>query len=194
MWPALSDPTDRRRPHLTRLSPRAPPRRSCARKPLYLDPIQLIEFTRFYADEVAAGRYPYVDYDPEQRWHQRIYRDPRMDIWLISWLPEQGTELHDHGGSAGSFTVLSGALTEAVVTSGTLRDTTRRGGDSVGFGAHYVHDVRNVSRRAGRQRARLLPAADHDDLLRPRRRQADPDRLAGHRRSRAGVRRCAGAS
>jgi quercetin dioxygenase-like cupin family protein len=111
----------------------------------YLNAIQLIEFTRFYADEVAAGRYPYVDYDSEHRWHQRIYRDPRMDIWLISWLPEQGTELHDHGGSAGSFTVLSGTLTEAVVTSGTLHDTTRRSGSSVGFGAHYVHDVRNVS-------------------------------------------------
>ncbi|HEU5266763.1 MAG TPA: cysteine dioxygenase family protein [Jatrophihabitans sp.] len=111
----------------------------------YLDPVQLIEFTRFYADEVGAGRYPYVDYDAQHRWHQRIYRDPRLDIWLISWLPEQGTELHDHGGSAGSFTVLSGNLTEAVVSGGRLRDATRQAGDSVGFGAHYVHDVRNLS-------------------------------------------------
>ena len=111
----------------------------------YLDPIQLIEFTRFYADEVADGRYPYVDYDLEDRWHQRIYRDPRLDIGLISWLPEQGTELHDHGGSAGSFTVLSGALTETVVAGGALSDARREAGHSVGFGAHYVHDVRNVS-------------------------------------------------
>ncbi len=110
-----------------------------------LDPVQLIEFTRFYAAEVADGRYPYIDYDAEHRWHQRIYRDPRLDVWLISWLPEQGTELHDHGGSSGSFTVLSGTLTEAVVTRGELRDTDREAGASVGFGAHYVHDVRNVS-------------------------------------------------
>jgi predicted metal-dependent enzyme (double-stranded beta helix superfamily) len=111
----------------------------------YLDPIQLIEFTRFYAQEVADGRYPYIDYDQEQRWHQRIYRDPRLDVWLISWLPEQGTELHDHGGSAGSFTVLSGELTETVVAGGALSDSRRAAGDSIGFGAHYVHDVRNMS-------------------------------------------------
>lgn len=111
----------------------------------YLNPLQLIEFTRFYADEVAAGTYPYVDYDLDERWHQRIYRDPRLDVWLLSWLPEQGTELHDHGGSAGSFTVLSGTLTETVVAGGALRDAHRDAGHSVGFGAHYVHDVRNAS-------------------------------------------------
>ncbi len=94
---------------------------------LFFSPLQLIEFTRFYADEVSSGAYPYVDYDPDQRWHQRIYRDRRVDVWLISWLPTQGTQLHDHGGSAGSFTVLSGALTEAVVSGGTAaRPATRR--------------------------------------------------------------------
>src|SRR4051794_8357983 len=112
--------------------------------PLFFPPLQLIEFTRFFADEVRSGRYPYVDFDPDERWHQRIYRDRRMDVWLISWLPTQGTELHDHGGSAGSFTVLSGTLTEAVVAGGRPRDQRRPAGDSVGFGAHYVHDVRNV--------------------------------------------------
>jgi hypothetical protein len=107
----------------------------------------LIEFTRFYADEVAAGRYPYVRFDADERWHQRIYRDTRMDIWLISWLPTQGTELHDHGGSSGAFTVLSGTLTEAVPWQAGIRDTRRRAGASIGFGAHYIHDVRNLSAR-----------------------------------------------
>jgi hypothetical protein len=113
---------------------------------LYFRPLQLIEFTRFYADEVASGKYPYIDYDPDERWHQRIYRDRRVDVWLISWLPSQGTQLHDHGGSSGSFTVLSGELAEAVVTrNGGLDDHARGAGESVGFGAHYVHDVRNLS-------------------------------------------------
>ena len=112
---------------------------------LYFSPLQLIEFTRFFADEVRAGRYPYVDFDPVERWHQRIYRDRRLDVWLISWLPTQGTELHDHGGSAGSFTVLSGTLSEAVVSRGRLREFERAAGESVGFGARYVHDVRNLS-------------------------------------------------
>jgi Cysteine dioxygenase type I len=112
---------------------------------LYFSPLRLIEFTRFYADEVAGGHYPYIDYDPDERWHQRIYRDRRVDVWLISWLPTQGTQLHDHGGSAGSFTVLSGELSEAVASPGGLRDNVRTAGESVGFGAHYVHDVRNLS-------------------------------------------------
>ncbi len=118
-------------------------------RPLYLEPLQLIEFTRFFADEVQAGKYPYISFDPDQRWHQRIYRDRRVDVWLISWLPTQGTQLHDHGGSSGSFTVLSGALTEAVVTGGAgpgrhLRDHERRAGSTITFGPHYVHDVRNL--------------------------------------------------
>jgi quercetin dioxygenase-like cupin family protein len=112
---------------------------------LFFSPLQLIDFTRFYADEVSQGAYPFIDFDPDERWHQRIYRDRRIDVWLISWLPTQGTQLHDHGGSSGSFTVLSGALAEATVDGATLRDNFRAAGDSVGFGAHYVHDVRNLS-------------------------------------------------
>src|SRR6202000_3108568 len=104
----------------------------------------LIEFTRFFADEVSAGRYPFIRYDADERWHQRVYRDLRMDIWLISWLPSQGTELHDHGGSSGAFTVLRGTLTEAVPSQAGIRDTERSAGVSVGFGPHYIHDVRNL--------------------------------------------------
>jgi hypothetical protein len=115
-----------------------------------LNPIELIDFTRFFAGEVAAGKFPYVDFDPDTRWHQRIYRDQRLDVWLISWLPSQGTQLHDHGGSSGAFTVLSGTLSEAVYTDrrggpdGRLREHQHSAGFSAGFGARYVHDVRNL--------------------------------------------------
>jgi hypothetical protein len=114
--------------------------------PLFLSPAQLVDYTRFVAAEVSAGGYPYVRYDEAERWHQRLYRDHRVDLWLISWLPSQGTQLHDHGGSAGAFTVLAGELTEAIHTtgSGELVERTRRAGESTGFGQHYVHDVRNL--------------------------------------------------
>src|SRR4051812_42849469 len=111
----------------------------------FLDPVQLIDFTRFYADEVRGGQYPYVDFNADVRWHQRIYRDQRLDVWLISWLPSQGTQLHDHGGSSGAFTVISGELAEAVHYDGELREHTHGIGTSVAFGAQYVHDVRNLS-------------------------------------------------
>ncbi|MCW2522281.1 MAG: hypothetical protein JWO63_616 [Frankiales bacterium] len=124
-----------------------------------LDPVQLVEFTRFIAAEVAAGYYPYVEYSEAERWHQRIYRDQRVDVWLISWLPSQGTQLHDHGGSGGAFTVLSGELSEAVYRPAPARrrrpdeaaeallEQSRPAGSAVGFGAHYVHDVRNLGER-----------------------------------------------
>lgn len=112
-----------------------------------LDVSQLVGVTRFYADEVRSGAYPYVRYDERDRWHLRLHRDQRVDIWLISWLPTQGTQLHDHGGSAGAFTVISGVLDESVYvpTAGDLRQRLHPAGRSVGFDASYVHDVRNTS-------------------------------------------------
>ncbi|HTZ42500.1 MAG TPA: cysteine dioxygenase family protein [Jatrophihabitans sp.] len=117
---------------------------------LFLDPVQLVDFTRFVAAEVRAGRYPYIRYEQSERWHQRIYRDRRVDVWLISWLPDQGTQLHDHGGSSGAFTVLAGELAEAIHRPGAERglvERVRGAGQSVGFGPRYVHDVRNLGTR-----------------------------------------------
>jgi predicted metal-dependent enzyme (double-stranded beta helix superfamily) len=107
---------------------------------------ELAETTRRFAEDVRAGRHQ-VEVDAASRWHVRIHADDRVDVWLISWTTEQGTELHDHGGSAGAFTVVEGELTESVWTGskaeGRLTDTPRAEGDTVVFGAHYVHDVVN---------------------------------------------------
>ena len=69
-------------------------------------------------------------------------------MWLLSWLPEQGTPLHDHGDSSGAFAVVRGALDERVVgQSGTgVRDLTAEltGGRVRHFGPHYVHQVSNT--------------------------------------------------
>jgi predicted metal-dependent enzyme (double-stranded beta helix superfamily) len=107
----------------------------------------LAEYTRFVADEVQAGSYPQIEYDEQERWHQRLYRDARVDLWLISWMPTQGTQLHDHGGSAGAFTVVRGCLDESVHRAEhaqRLLERRRVMGSTVSFGPHYVHDVRNV--------------------------------------------------
>jgi hypothetical protein len=119
-------------------------------QPTYLNPIELVDYSRFVADEVRHGLYPYIEFDPDRRWHLRIYRDQRVDVWLISWTPTQGTQLHDHGGSSGAFTVVSGELSEAVYVptgrdAGTLRERRHRAGRSIGFDGRYIHDVRNTS-------------------------------------------------
>lgn len=66
---------------------------------------------------------------------------------MISWTTDQGTQLHDHGGSAGAFTVVSGQLNEAVwaPVDGGLREIVRDAGETIAFGDSYVHDVRNLA-------------------------------------------------
>jgi hypothetical protein len=70
-------------------------------------------------------------------------------VWLLSWLPEQGTPLHDHGTSAGAFTVVRGALTERVVAAGRSGVQETTADLTVGrvrhFGPHYVHQVSNTA-------------------------------------------------
>jgi hypothetical protein len=132
---------------VSRLSPLNTFRR--ALRPPALTPAELIDFSRFFAGEIGSGKYRDICYDADSRWHQRIYRDPRLDVWIISWLPSQGTQLHDHGGSGGAFTVLSGTLSEAVASRwATLTEFDRSKGSSVGFGPQYVHDVRNLGNEA----------------------------------------------
>jgi hypothetical protein len=69
-------------------------------------------------------------------------------VWLLTWLPGQGTPLHDHGPSAGAFAVARGTLTERVVAAPRGRrvhETTNRleAGRLRYFGSHYVHQVTN---------------------------------------------------
>jgi hypothetical protein len=106
---------------------------------------ELAELTCSVAEDVRAGLYE-VQADADSRWHVRIRCNEQVDVWLISWTADQGTQLHDHGGSSGAFTVVSGELSEAMWTPGVeqLTELTRSQGDSVVFGERYVHDVRNV--------------------------------------------------
>jgi hypothetical protein len=62
-------------------------------------------------------------------------------VWLISWVPERSTELHDHGGSLGALTVVSGALLETRWDGGALRQRRLGAGDQAGFPLGWVHDV-----------------------------------------------------
>ena len=50
--------------------------------------------------------------DGHDRWWTRLAAYPDTDVWLLSWLPGQATDLHDHGGSAASFAVVRGELAE----------------------------------------------------------------------------------
>src|SRR3954453_14914011 len=47
------------------------------------------------------------------RWWTRLYAATGLDVWLLTWLPGQFTDLHDHGDSAAAFSVVRGRLEEA---------------------------------------------------------------------------------
>jgi predicted metal-dependent enzyme (double-stranded beta helix superfamily) len=91
-------------------------------------------------------------YDESSRWHARLTPDmvgtDAVEVWLLSWLPGQESALHDHGGSAGAFTVLYGALDELVVEpsrlgSGTVREHLWTRGAIRTFGSRHIHRVGN---------------------------------------------------
>jgi predicted metal-dependent enzyme (double-stranded beta helix superfamily) len=109
-----------------------------------LDPAQLAaevrRLTSTPAEWVARVRL-----DPEGRWYERIHMSDGYEVWLISWLPGQSTGFHDHGGSAGAFGVVWGALDECVVPRSGSRALVSQVDSGVvrAFGPRYVHDVRN---------------------------------------------------
>ncbi|SFL86438.1 cysteine dioxygenase [Geodermatophilus ruber] len=106
-----------------------------------------------------------VEYRPAGRWTHLLAADdaaallhpslhPELataQVWLLSWLPDQGTPLHDHGRSAGAFAVVRGILTERVVAAGRSAHPVRQATDDLTagrvrhFGPHYVHQVANTT-------------------------------------------------
>lgn len=104
----------------------------------------LSDLTRSVAEQVRTGAHEVV-LDPHQRWYRRLHADPFVDVWLISWATEQATELHDHAGSLGALTVVSGELQEQRWVPGerALRTRRLRGGRGATFALGHVHDVVN---------------------------------------------------
>lgn len=83
-------------------------------------------------------------YDPDERFTALIEANQRVEIWLLSWLPGQHTDLHDHCGAAGAFTMVSGVLSELVAKpDGPELVHQLSAGQSRAFGPNYVHQVRN---------------------------------------------------
>ncbi|WP_406817782.1 cysteine dioxygenase [Mycobacterium sp. M23085] len=97
------------------------------------------------ADDVLSGRrdhlLPRGGIPDSRRWFTRIHGDEELDVWLISWVPGQPTELHDHGGSLGALTVISGSLNEYRWDGKALRRRRLDAGDQAGFPLGWVHDV-----------------------------------------------------
>jgi hypothetical protein len=76
-------------------------------------------------------------FDPRQRWYHRLATTDQYEVWLLTWLPGQGTDLHDHGGCAG-----------ALVRSRLRRLTPHEAHRAQAGGAVLV-DIRRLTERVG---------------------------------------------
>ncbi|CAM3766239.1 cysteine dioxygenase family protein [Kibdelosporangium persicum] len=83
----------------------------------------------------------HLRYDPVERFFTLLERTDDHEVWLMSWLPGQSTDLHDHGSATGAFTIVSGVLTELVMRANTTLEL--QAGQSRVFAPHYVHQVSN---------------------------------------------------
>jgi predicted metal-dependent enzyme (double-stranded beta helix superfamily) len=88
-----------------------------------------------------------VEFDPGRRWYQRLLREEDREVWLLSWLPGQRTGFHDHGRSAGAFTIVQGCLRERTAPGGRpeAAGAALLPGSVRSFGPRYIHDVGNES-------------------------------------------------
>jgi mannose-6-phosphate isomerase-like protein (cupin superfamily) len=90
---------------------------------------------------------PYLRFGTNERWWTRLRGDDTVDVWLLTWVTDSGTDLHDHGESAGAFTVVSGTLEEVRPEgpAGELIVTALHTGDVRVIDRGVVHDVRSPS-------------------------------------------------
>ncbi|MGV9557510.1 cysteine dioxygenase [Streptomyces sp. NPDC003401] len=116
-------------------------------------PATVAEFAGL-ARSVAADRSQWehlVRYDATSRWYHRLRTGPGYEVWLLSWVPGQGTGPHDHGRSSGVMTVLEGTLTERTERGTRTLSAPPAGAAAPGrsrewgrvFAPGYVHEVVN---------------------------------------------------
>ena len=115
--------------------------------PQSLDLDDLVQVVCGIASDESVWR-PRVRFRSESRWWTRLHGDEALDVWLLTWLEDQSTDLHDHGGSAAAFTVIEGKLSEVRVKGLTEKISTVPAGGIVTVPPGVVHDVRNPTGRA----------------------------------------------
>ncbi|ONH34677.1 MULTISPECIES: cysteine dioxygenase family protein [Protofrankia] len=84
-------------------------------------------------------------HDPVNRWYTRLVLSGSVEVWLISWCPDQYTRAHDHGGAFGALTVIQGPVTEiACDADWRPRDWRQHErGASLTFDRNHIHKVGN---------------------------------------------------
>jgi quercetin dioxygenase-like cupin family protein len=71
----------------------------------------------------------------------RLLHDDDYEVWLLCWSPGSRVTPHDHGGSSGAFSLVSGTLTEVRWENGVAHEHDLVAGEVVDVARGVVHDV-----------------------------------------------------
>ncbi|HEY4023883.1 MAG TPA: cysteine dioxygenase family protein [Pseudonocardiaceae bacterium] len=113
-------------------------------------PRELRDLTATVAADLTKPLLDMARFEQARRWWARLGLTDGVELWLLTWLPGQRTNPHDHGGASGAFTVLSGELTEQFrYPGGPIRDLKHSLGNAIGFGAGRAHQLGNASTATG---------------------------------------------
>ena len=82
-------------------------------RPLARD--ELLALVRDVAQRPKLWRHR-LDADAAERTYAALHRDAHVDVWAISWRPQNDTGWHDHDVSSGAVHVVRGELEEPVVS------------------------------------------------------------------------------
>jgi len=108
-------------------------------EPGTLSPDALEELVRRLADRPDLWQ-PLVVVDRERRRYELLYEDERVDIWVLSWMPDQQTGFHDHDRSAVGLVCVRGELSERSLAVATEAETVRMTpGISRSGAGGYIH-------------------------------------------------------
>lgn len=88
---------------------------------------------------------PLVVTDAQRRRYRLMYDDERIDVWVLSWMPGQGTGFHDHDQSGVGLACADGVVSERQMKlpSGVSCVQMRPGDVRMG-GAGYIHAVEHA--------------------------------------------------
>ncbi len=120
-----------------------PTRSALLSPPEIWSPQALLDLVGAVADDPSRWR-DAVRFDAGRRHWSRLPAPDGAELWLLTWLPDQSTDLHDHGPSAAALTVVAGLLEEVRADPvGRRTSTVLRPGDGVHLVPGVVHDVGN---------------------------------------------------
>jgi len=88
---------------------------------------------------------PLVVQDDSRRRYRLLYEDDRIDVWVLSWMPGQGTGFHDHDHSEVALMCVQGTILEKqmLLPSGASKVEMTAGTIRTG-GAGYIHAVNHL--------------------------------------------------